>query len=437
MDFLFFYELKNREIETLALLKCELERRGYSCTISHFSAWGYGRNMLSNPKVIVVPWLRGDDNVYTFTRNIWRTKKLVDFQCEQIYSEADIRLGNALCTGIARRAYHLCWGNMSQKRLMDCGIDNNHLPITGCIKMDFFTPTFASLFQNRVQMAEKYSLQQVKSWFVFVSSLAYATYRSNDLEYLYQKTGDFSDFVAIHKETRLILLEWIDRYLKENNDVEFIYRPHPSEAIDDLLLKYESDISSFHIIPTESLQQWIQVSDVIDVWYTTGIAEVYYSGKVCNIVRPISIPQQYEIDFYKGGHFLTTYSEFAQAHEKPYNRPFPVDTSKITDTYSQSGIPNYIRTADVLEHILNDKKAQVNYYAGLPKQKYHTVRQYLKSLLGDIMRVFHLQFSKYFKDTTYMYEVLTYIEDKIDGIDDYILASCKKMDQIVNQTGKR
>ena len=32
-DFLFLYEVKNRELESLCLLKYELERRGYSVAI--------------------------------------------------------------------------------------------------------------------------------------------------------------------------------------------------------------------------------------------------------------------------------------------------------------------------------------------------------------------------------------------------------------------
>lgn len=433
MDFLFFYEINTREIETLTLLKNELEYRGYKCAISHFSAWGYGINMLKNPKVIITPWLRDDNNVYTFTRNIYKTTKIVNLQSEQIYSEEDEKFGYAKCTGTAKKAYHVCWGQQSRDRLANQDIKIDNLPILGSIKMDFFSPLFQSFYKTRNEIGKQYKLNPNKKWRLFISSLAYSTYYEKDLQILYKQAGDFSDWVQFNRKTRTELLDWFEELTGIDDEIEFIYRPHPSENIDDTLLSLESRRKNFHVINSLSLPQWIFVSDTIDVWYSTAIAEIYFCGKICNILRPYEVPDKYEIDLYKGGKFITTKNDYIYSHKSNATKIFPIDVHRIKELYNQTNIPSYIRTADFLESVLNNND-KIDFYTNLtPNEKFHAVRQYLKSMVGDIVRKTNIEISKHFSIDSYIYKVFSYIEAKAIGIDAYIRECIDKTKDIVEQ----
>ena len=69
IDFLICYEHVNREVENDALIKYELERRGYTCEIIPFSGPGFARFCREKARVVVTPWLRYRVNWSIFSGN--------------------------------------------------------------------------------------------------------------------------------------------------------------------------------------------------------------------------------------------------------------------------------------------------------------------------------------------------------------------------------
>ena len=135
IDFLILYEHKVREIESVCLLKAELENRNYTvdiCLSHKINTWKYLYK--KKPRVIVVIALRKNDDLrYQVYRIGGKIRKIVNLQWEQIFSEKDISIPE----DYAAKAVHLCWGEGRKEQLKTYGIEN--AIVTGAIQMDFLS----------------------------------------------------------------------------------------------------------------------------------------------------------------------------------------------------------------------------------------------------------------------------------------------------------
>ena len=128
VDFIFFYEHKQRELESVVLLKTELERRGY--TVALYGA--YEKNRLEvlplkklKPKVAVLSALYTPSVLsYFSTSLIGFNRKIANLQWEQILFHCEEI--NPECKqnvfGFVQNAMHFCWGEKSRKRIVDNGV---------------------------------------------------------------------------------------------------------------------------------------------------------------------------------------------------------------------------------------------------------------------------------------------------------------------------
>ena len=64
---------------------------------------------------------------------------------------------------------------------------------------------------------------------------------------------------------------------------------------------------NFRVIFADSVKQWIVAADQIFIWMSTAIAEVYFAGKSCRILRPVPIEHEYDPVIYKGADYITDY----------------------------------------------------------------------------------------------------------------------------------
>ena len=136
------------------------------------------------------------------------------------------------------------------------------------------------------------------------------------------------------------------------------------------------------------------------MWYSTSLAEVYYSNKACHILRPIEIPYNRELGIYNESRFITDYFDF----EKSVNSDiysFPVSETHLTSYYYvDSQEATYIKICNKLEEVLS-----TNIYK-LPKLKKNQVtsrgeraKQYISR--SKLMRVIDIIASKTKLDTSY------------------------------------
>ena len=73
-----------------------------------------------------------------------------------------------------------------------------------------------------------------------------------------------------------------------------MYRRHPSEWNSPALDALQKKHANFHVIFADSVKQWIVAADQIFIWMSTAIAEVYFAGKSCHILRPQPIEHEYD-----------------------------------------------------------------------------------------------------------------------------------------------
>ena len=88
------------------------------------------------------------------------------------------------------------------------------------------------------------------------------------------------------------------------------------------------------------------------MWFSTSVAEIFYMGKKCNILRPVPLPDDLEVEVMNGAEFITSKEEFLRRTENCSEGGFPVSAERIGNYYSVEDKYSFKRIADVLEDLL-------------------------------------------------------------------------------------
>ncbi len=363
MDFLICYEHIVREIENDTLIKYELEKRGYSCKIIHFNDIDYClHTKKEKAKVVVTPWLRYDNNVYHYLQYAKKPYKLVNLQWEQVYNEHGIKSGVVKTDGEALKACHLCWGENSSRRLISQGMKKENAPVLGAVQMDYGSSIFDDYYLSRDAIAEQYNLDKDRKWNLLISSFAYANYGDDNIALIEQKFNtSMAVRVELDRKSQSATLDWIERLLGES-DCEFIYRPHPSENVDERLNSMVKQYPHFHVIGEKSVKQWAKVCDKTNLWISTSNAELLAMKVDYAIVRPFGVPYDYEIESMRNETFITSPGDFIRyntSYEPASEAEIKAKLERISYYYSyDENYPAYKRIADYLENVLKSDEGQ-------------------------------------------------------------------------------
>ncbi len=146
VDFLFVYEVKNREIDSVCLLGAYLETKGYSD--GYINTWDslYNAYEEYDTEVIVLSGACGNGSYKYFTSHAMSFKKAINLQWEQVLVNY-ARYGDGKTSwdysGVALNIRHVSWGNDNRKFLHEkFGIDENLLRTCGYIPLDFYREEF-------------------------------------------------------------------------------------------------------------------------------------------------------------------------------------------------------------------------------------------------------------------------------------------------------
>ena len=399
-DFLFVYEVKNRELENICLLRFELERRGYS--VEFVETWEHVYKYFEPIEAkVVISFAMYNDDVFKYIASFSsRMEKVVNLQWEQIYTNSDEQnesiytikgiadVNSLFCNtfyGVNR--YH------TVQRLISMGVPEKNLELTGHIALDFLRKELISYYLNRHDLCLKYLLPEGKRLHLFISSFSFIGMPDKTLKSdLYQSLSyDPFDFKQISWVSQESILDWFRSVLEIFDSEIIVYRPHPAEVGNPELVKMTQKYKNFYVISSESVKQWILVVDRIYTWYSTSVAEIISAGKPCVVLRPHAIPYPMEIPIFNNAELVTTFSDFMKVF-KDDEQFSSVSIKQLVDYYySDPNEATYMKICNVLEKVYNDSNYSIesdSQVVNMPEPYITRVIIYLKYLvklaLGNI-----------------------------------------------------
>lgn len=434
-DVLLTYEIKNREIENLCLIRHELERRGYTVKMRmQYETFFRSQSPLEARLVVVPAYYRQRARFYSASHTI-KTEKILNMMWEQVFNEKnekDDRIHAIKPWG--RQVSHIAWGPyMRDKLIRDWGVAPDHVFMTGHVGLDFVRDSMKNYYESREQIFSEFHIPENKTVHLFISSLAGADMGLRVMKNasLDSKGEMYIEYGRLCSETRKELLAWFEQILSTHKDDVIIYRPHPEEIGDEVFKQLEEKQKRFLVIRDRSVKQWILVCDRIYSWMSTSIAEIYAAQKNCQILRPVQIPKDMEISYYQDIHTIDSYASFEKAFsEKEYAAV--VNKEKLEQRYY---IPenafSYELICDAIEEILREDKYLMDPPVANPLSRFvnlermkNTVKRIVAS--SDLLRAYskskvlkNNKFGEIIDDIFYVKEKLkkNYVpEEEIDSI---------------------
>lgn len=392
-DFLFVYEVKNRELENICLLKYELERRGYSVKIVETWRRIHYYYPKVKAKVIIAFALYSDRQINSVLQFSKGGNKILNLQWEQLYAiaEEEDTKGSHTIKQNALWAVHVSWGKYNYDRLKNISlVPEDNLCLAGHITMDFLKPRLKGYYLDKEELYRQFDIDVTKKVILFISSFSYVDIPDMELEAgsYAQLAYSAMDFKKISILSQRKILQWMDRALEENADKVIIYRPHPAETGNEQLVEMEKKHPNFKVIREYSIKQWILAADDIYTWYSTSVAEVYAAGKSCHVLRPIDMPRESDIRIYENCISIKTQEKFLEALNDT-DMQFPFDLKMLNYYYKLDDEYAYEIICDKLETMLKSSKYEFDFRNNSRKKRNFVVAQII-NLLNFVERTMKL-----------------------------------------------
>lgn len=301
IDVLIIVENKNREYESAVLLAALLRKRGADVEIVHYRWSESAARLRYRPKLIVTPWCYDDvdyDYFATYQGGLPGGElNIVNLHSEQlVYSDA---FEFYVPKGRSANVYHCAWGDYYRNVLLDAGVEKDLVRKTGSTRLDFFRESFS--LSSKHELADEYELDPSKKWILFVGNFSLAFIESGPVEKL-EARGVADDF-SVRKQHSLsaykAIVSWMHELLNEPDlldQIQVIYRPHPSEPNTEQLAKMAEEFSALKVTKELSIREWFQACDIAFTWCSTSSVEAASAGIPIFALRPFDIPANEAID---------------------------------------------------------------------------------------------------------------------------------------------
>lgn len=396
VDFLFRYEHKVRELESIMLLRMELEKRGY--TVAFTANYDENEKVHYNPRVIVSPAIYWDGTLKSDLMVYGLKKKVANMLWEQVMGieEEDSPTGPHNVTGTGQKIIAFCWGKRIQDRLVAAGMPIENARVVGQINTDLLRVPFVSILKTKKQLSEEYDLDINARWNLFISSFAYCELDDLQKSLVLDVYGEkyLREFTESSNESRKMILEWFEKALiKYPHDI-IIYRPHPDEAKKSKILKVmEQKYPNFRVISDYALKHWIHASDKIYNWYSTGIIDAVILNKPNRLLRPCKVPLEYDYRLFCKADQIQSLDDFVDDYASVEVKQI-FDPGLFSEYYFLPTKSVYVEICDILEEMLTTSKYDIIYsireriHFGTAFIKYHLIKR-----LGSIkplLRKLHL-----------------------------------------------
>lgn len=399
VDFVFVYEVKNRELQGIALIGYELLRRGYS--VAYVNTW-HELDRINHQKYkakVAVVFEAYNTDVTDFALSfISSCENVINMQWEQILNDYFLSPGSVyVLNGKANDVFHLSWGKKNVDHLIEyCGLPSDKIKLVGHVGLDFVRKEFDGFYKSREVLLREYGIPSEKKILLLISNF---------------NTGDIllgcgvtdKDYVEFQSKSQREIIRWIKRYCSKNQDSVCIYRPHPTEILSAELKEMCGD--SVKIIKDYSVQQWIKISDCILNWWSTSLADIYASKRACLILRPYEMPRKLEYHCFETADKVTSYEEFEKKIDCLQEFPIKKEIFELY-YYFDEGEPAYLKIVNEFEKIYRLEQK-------LPK-KFFTIQEVHGTRLIRNLRVLYGYYKvkwKYFmgkKELKKNYDELNY-----------------------------
>lgn len=363
VDVVIRYEHKVRELESIMLIKLEMERRGYS--VAFTANYDYHDKRRIDPRLIVSPAIYGDNQLLIDIFRYGLKKKFVNLLWEQVVGikEEESPDGYHNVYGTAQRIETICWGNNTKRRLVAAGMNEKCAKVVGQLNTDLLRSPFAKNLCTKHELAAEYGIDSKGRWNLFVSSFSYCALDNNQKETIIRIRGKkyLNEFALISEQSREQILQWFEQILLNYPEDILIYRPHPDEAkksqkLKDLEIKY----SNFRVIADLSMKQWVNACDKIYNWYSTGIIDAYILKKPIRLLRPFAIPKEYDYRLYYNANQIKTIDAFLEDYPS-MDLKEGLDEQVISDYYHIPKRPVYMEVCDLMEEMLKSDKYDIHF----------------------------------------------------------------------------
>lgn len=368
IDFLIFYEVKNREFESVVLIRNELVKRGYNVKYVGFSEGLESeklREFVDRVKVAIMPSLYHETECLEIVYRIaGRVDKLINLRWEQVYSnETEIdKEYYAYSKGIAKEAYQCCWGERPKLLVESAGVKPEKICVTGPVQMDLLLPQFRKRYLSRKELFKKYDINPQEPVVLYISSFSNSTMTDEELanyvtQFEKKERESYLEFASKEKQTIKLITEWLSRLSKERN-CTIIYRPHPTENGSEEVEELKT-LPNIKVISDENVKQWILCCDQVYTWYSTSLAEAYVANVPCFILRPVELSFGDDIPIYRSFSYITHYEDLLANYDKLLQTQGVCDNyykdCKLNEYYDiKKDYPSYKRTADYFEWVLKE-----------------------------------------------------------------------------------
>lgn len=359
VDFLFVYEVRNREIDSICLLGAYLEIKGY--TVAYINSWDslYILPEDITAKVVVLSAAYNNGTYKYFTSRAKSFQKAINLQWEQVLTNY-VRYSKEKTSwdysGVALHTRHICWGEDNKEYLQrKFGVNEKYLKVCGYLPLDFYREEFKPTTIDRESLYNHYGLDVNKKTILFVSSFSVIGLPKSE-EAMNTEERRMNE-KKIHWESQAIIMEWFEQFAHNYPSYQIVYRPHPAEAKNQKLISKTKEIENFYVIQDESIRNWIQNCDIICNWMSTSMIEMYASGKKTILMRPVHIPHELDMDIFTKGdcESVNTYEHFCQAvFDEKQEYSFPINKQDLLYYYDIQEEPVYRRIGNYLIETFNN-----------------------------------------------------------------------------------
>lgn len=359
LDFLFLYEHKVRELESLCLIKHELDKRGYRTEIRYIED---AENALAvkpfiHTKVLLVMACYNNQTLEWQAKNFVKFDKVIDMQWENIvYPKDEDRKGAYKnYTEIGKDVVRVSWGKQNQKRMLEVArMDPKKLKVIGHVGMDFLREPLSGYYLSRRELFEKYQIPMGKEVILFASPYYGDCLEEDYIQDMCARFGDnWVDYYKFMCDSQIQVLSWMEKILQMDREICFIFRPHPghpSKCAMELADKY----SNFKVIGGESVKQWIVTCDKVYTGNSSVVVEAFFAKKMCQLLFPLPVTEGFELKLISDSAKITDFEGF-KTSVYAREETFPTPIERIEEIYLIDWEePSYIKFANMAEEVLKD-----------------------------------------------------------------------------------